>query len=310
MRIEIIGAGGEGGFYAAQLKRSGNDVSVLARGEHLERIREVGLRVITPISDFTIRMDEASDNVASLGKCDLAIVTLKSWQIDGIIDSLDSLLGSETVILPIQNGVEAYPTLSRAYPDNAIGGLTRIIAYVEKPGTVRQLGNEVYVAIGRSIRKEDPRLKKLKETLDAAGLKCEISQDIDRDLWDKFLMMATLGGVGSITQAPIGVLRKIPETREMLASSMEEVKRVANAHGITLDNHSTDKAWKFIDSVPFETTSSMQRDVGSGKASELSYLSGAVVRLGSEKGVPTPLHSMILAALLPTEMRARGELRY
>ncbi len=310
MKIAVIGAGAVGSLYSALLKKSGNQVSLLARGKALEAISKNGIRVTSPGGDFVVHMDQISDSTANMERADAVIVAVKSWQVEGIAGQLAKLLNDDTIILPIQNGVEAYPALKKIYPANALGGLTRVICFVESPGIVKHLGPIPNVVFGNVSGQATDKMLKLRDVLQQSGISCEISSNIQKDIWEKFMTMATLGGVGSITQAPIGILRTIKETRDMLEESINEVMSVGIAYGIDLDAKSKEKTLGFMNSIPFETTSSTQRDIGSGKPSEISFLSGTVIRLARQKNLKVPLHEFIYGTLKPREMRARGELNF
>lgn len=310
MKFAIMGAGGVGGYYAGVLKKAGNTVYVLARGNHLERIKNDGLTVLTQDDKFTVALDLATDSIDDMNEVDAVLVAVKAWQVEDLVNNLSSVVADDTIIIPLQNGVEAYGTLKNNFPKQTVGGLTRIISLIESPGRIRHIGAEPYIAFGKEGGEVTEKMLAISDAFVSAGIHCEISVNILKDIWEKFLIMATFGGIGSITQAPIGILRSIEETRKMIEISMDEVIELANSMGIDLNNNSRKRAWDFLNSLPDNGTSSTQRDIGSGRPSEIYDLSGAVMRLGKKYNVNVPLHDFIYKSLVAKEMKARGKLSF
>jgi 2-dehydropantoate 2-reductase len=217
------------------------------------------------------------------------------------------MIGPETVVVPLQNGVEAYDQLAAALgPEHVLGGMCHVIAFVIAPGVIRHGGLNPVITLGEWNNARTPRLEKLVACLKAAGLEVRVPENIQVALWEKFEFIASIGGVGGVTRAPIGVIRSLPETRSLLERALQEIVGLANACVVPLPGQSMVSTLKFIDSLPPDGTASMQRDVVAGRPSELEAQSGAVVRLGRAKNFPTPVHEFIYQALLPGELRARG----
>jgi 2-dehydropantoate 2-reductase len=311
MQIAIFGAGGVGGYFGARLIAAGESVSLIARGEHLRSLREDGLVVESPVGGLVVPDVHATDDPREVGLVELVIVAVKSWQLAEAIAAMDPMVGSGAVVLPLLNGVEAATQLSDALgPDRVLKGLTRIISYVEAPGRIRHVGVEPYIALGESDNRRSDRTQRILAMLQRAGIRADIPRDIDVALWEKFLAVVPLGGVGAVTRAPVGAVRTVPETREMLCRAMAEVHAVAHARGIGLRETIVDDTLAFADTLPASGTASLQRDIASGRRSELEAWNGAVVRLGGEVRVSTPIHDFIYRSLLPLELRARGELAF
>lgn len=310
MRFTIVGVGGVGGYFAGRLKNAGNIVQIIARGEHLDRIRNDGLKIITDSEEFTVRPDVSTDDVSGLGPADVVVVAVKAFQVRDMLKEIAPLVGNDTSIMTIQNGVEAYEDLAESYPERAIGGLTRVISYIESPGVIRKIGPEAALTMGRVDGDIDDKLQNVVNTFKDAGIICNVSGTIKRDIWEKFMIMATMGGVGSITQAPVGALISVSETKELIETSLDEVEKVARSIGVSLDQESREKVWSFFRSLPYNATSSTQRDIAAGKPSEIGYLSGTVARIGEKNNVHVPLHRFIYMSLTPSELRARGELSF
>ncbi len=311
MRIAIFGAGGVGGYFGGRLSRAGEDVLFLARGEHLRAIREHGLQVESVNGDFVIHPAQAVENPAQGGRVDLVIVGVKAWQVPEAAEAMRPMVGPETSVLTLQNGVEAPDQVAAVLgPSVVLGGSANIISFTAGPGRIRHLGGPASIRFGELDNRGSERSLMLKETLSRAGIPAEIAPETRIALWEKFLFIVPVGGVGAVTRAPIGLLRTIPETKRMLYQGMREILGVAHARGISLDETVIDRTMRFLDTLPPEGTTSMQRDIMGGHPSELEAWNGAVVRLGKRAGVPTPLHDFLYSSLLPMERKSRGQVRF
>jgi 2-dehydropantoate 2-reductase len=310
MKIAIIGAGGVGGYFGGRLAQAGADVIFIARGEHLRAIREYGLRVDSLKGDFVIAPAHATDSLAEIKNVEAVIVAVKAWQVGEAANAIRPFLNPNTFVVPLQNGVEAPTELASVLGAGPVlGGLCRIISFIAEPGHIKHIGGDPVVTFGEMDNRRSERVERLREAFARApGLTVEIPSDIQAAMWEKFMTIAAFSGVGAVTRSPIGIVRSVPETRQMLEEAMREVVAVAWARGIALNEDAVERAIKFRDSLPPESTSSMQRDIVEGRPSELEWQSGAVARLGREAGVATPFHSFIYHSLLPQELRARGKL--
>ncbi|MEP6994043.1 MAG: 2-dehydropantoate 2-reductase, partial [Acidobacteriota bacterium] len=302
MRIAVFGVGGAGGHFGARLARAGQDLVFVARGAHLSAIREHGLVVETPDGEIRIRPDAATDDPAQAGEVDVVLLGVKSWQVEEAARAMHPMLRSDTVVVPLQNGVEAAGQLAAILgAPKVLGGLCATFSFLTAPGRIRSIGQVHTVAFGELDRRVSERVERLARVVEAAGIRATVPPDIHVALWQKFLFVVPFGGVGAVAGQPIGVLRSRPETREMLLDGMREIREVGQARGVSLPEGSVDEAMDFLDSLDPNGTSSLQRDIGEGKPSELEAWNGAVVRLGRAAGVPTPVHAAIYARLLPLE---------
>jgi 2-dehydropantoate 2-reductase len=309
MRIAIFGTGGAGGFFGAQLARAGEDVTFIARGEHLKAIRKRGLTVETPRGEIVIHPARATDDPAQVGVVDVVLVGVKSWQVLEAAHAIRPLMGPATFAVPLQNGVEAASQLASVFGvDHVLGGLCGTLSWLTGPGRIRSIGDVHFVKIGELDNRASERAERLRAAFERAGVNVEVPSDIHQALWEKFLFVVSLGGLGAVARAPVGVIRTLPETRRMLKQSMQEILAVARARQVPLDDTVVADKLAFVDSLAPDGTTSLQRDIAEGKPSELEAWNGAVVRLGREAGVSTPLHEFIYCSLLPQELRARGEL--
>jgi len=311
MRIAIFGTGGAGGYFGAQLARAGEDVIFIARGEHLHAIHTQGLRVETPKGEIVIQPAQAADDPAQVGVVDSVIVGVKAWQVTDVARAMQPMIGPKTFVVPLQNGVEAPSQLAGVLGvEHVLGGLCGTMSWIVGPGHIRSIGEAHFIKFGELDKRPSERAEQLRQAFERAGVKVEVPSDIHVALWEKLLFVVSFGGVGAVTRAPIGVIRTLPETRWQLEQCMREIFAVAHARQIALSDGIIEKSMMFIDSLAPSGTTSLQRDIADGKPSELEAWNGAVVRLGREIGVATPLHEFIYHTLLPLELRARGKVQF
>lgn len=300
MRIVVFGTGGVGGYLGGRLAQAGEDVTFIARGEHLRAIRSNGLKVDSPGGDFVINPAKATDNVGEVGATDLVILGVKAWQVPEAARAIKPLVGPNTTVLPLQNGVDAVPQLVEALgSENIAGGLCRIVSYVVEPGHIRHAGFAPTIIIGELDNRRTERIAKIEGVFKHAGLDTTIAGNIQVALWTKFLFIASFSGVGALANAPAGVLRSDPKWRALMQSAMEEIYTLAHARGVDLPSDSVAKVMAAVDGLPDDATSSMQRDIAAGKPSELESQNGAVVRMAHESGVQAPTHTLIYQTLKP-----------
>jgi 2-dehydropantoate 2-reductase len=311
MRIAIFGAGGVGGYFGAQLARAGEEVIFIARKEHLQAIRAHGLRVETSKGEIVIQPAKASDDPVQVGVVDAVILGVKAWQVTEAARAIKPMIGPETFVVPLQNGVEAPSQLAVIFGvKNVLGGLCGTMSWIIGPGHIRSIGEVHFIKFGELDKRPSERTEQLRKAFERAGVKVEVPSDIHVALWEKFLFVVSFGGVGAVTRAPIGMIRTLPETRRLLEQCMREIFEVARARQIGLSDGIVEKTMMFLDSLAPSGTTSLQRDIADGKPSELDAWNGAVVRLGQEVGITTPLHSFIYNSLLPLELQARGQVQF
>ncbi|MFZ2493844.1 MAG: 2-dehydropantoate 2-reductase [Thermoanaerobaculia bacterium] len=308
MRVAVVGAGGVGGYFGGKLAAAGVDTTFLVRGRTLEAIRERGLLVESVSGDFALPQARATDDPGEIGPVDAVLLTVKAWQVEEVLPSLRPLLHESTVVVPLENGIEAAEQVSRVLgARHAVGGLCVIISFIVGPGHVRQSsgGGEPAVTFGELDDRRSERLEQLRDAFTKAGVKADIPADIQRAIWQKFVFIAPLSAIGAVTRAPTGDWREVAQTRALAVQAIHEVVAVARAKGIALPGDSVEKTLGRYDGLPHGSTSSMQRDVMDGRPSELEAQVGAVVRLGTEHGIATPAFDFLYAALLPQERIAR-----
>lgn len=307
MRIVVVGAGGVGGLIGGLLAKSGVDVAFVARGKNLEALRAHGLRVEGPRGTFTLDNVSVSDDPAQLMAADVVLVAVKAWQVAELAPTLRPLLAQGGYVVPLENGVEAAESLVAALGEERVaGGLCAMFAWLDSPGVIKHAGAVVRVVLGERRGAVSPRLERLAAQLTAANVDVEVTPDIDAAMWEKFLFISSFGAVAAVTRAPAGVVRTLPETRQLLIAAMEEVAALARARGVRLREDAVARALGMVDALMPDTTASMQRDIMAGRPSELLDQSGAIVRMAAAARVPAPAHGFLLASLLPQERAARG----
>lgn len=312
MRVAVYGVGGVGGYFGGRLAEAGEDVTFIARGDHLAAMQEHGLKVSSVAGDFHIHSVQATDNPADVGPVDVVLVAVKAWQVPDVAEQMKPLVGKNTFIVPLENGVEAPDHLIAVYGEGPVlGGLCRIFSYIEAPGHISHVGSEPSVTFGELDNSMSERVQRLDDAFQhTRGINATVSDNIQGELWTKFMFICAMSGIGAITRAPIGPLREMPEIRAMYRDLMREIKAVAEARGVVLAAGVIDNIMNFVDNLPEHATASMQRDIMEGRPSELEAQNGAVVRLGQAANVSTPINHLIYYSLLPMELQARGELEF
>jgi 2-dehydropantoate 2-reductase len=310
MRIAVFGAGSVGGYFGGRLALAGEDVTFIARGAHLDALCTQGLRVESPIGDFTVPSVQATDDPTQVGPVDVVLLAVKAWQVPEAVQAMRPIVGPETSVVPLENGLEASAQVAAVLgPQHVLGGTCVISSAIVAPGCIRHLGLDPCITFGELDHTPSPRAERLRQALMRAEVTAVISSDIQVAIWEKF-MAIRFGPIGAVARAPAGVLRSVPETRRMVEQACVETLTVARARGIALAEDSPAKTMTALDSIAPGIIASLQRDIEAGRPSELDALTAALVRLGAEVGVVTPLHAFLYHTLLPQELRARGRLQF
>lgn len=306
MKIIVYGVGGVGGYFGGRLAQAGNNVTFVARGDHLTALRSNGLRVESTLGNFHLPVIQAVDDVRACGVPDLVLLGVKAWQVPKAALDLVPIIGENTVVLPLQNGIDAPSQLTTVLGEQAVlGGLCQLSAFKAGPGHIRHVGIEPLVTFGELNGNPSSRVEILRQVFSSSGIKTETPANIHSAMWRKFLFIASISGVGAVTRSSPVVTRKLPQTRKLLESAMQEIRELARVRQIHLDDDIVERTMAFIDQMSAAVMPSMQRDIIEGRRSELEAQSGAVVRMALEEGISTPTHAFIYAALLPQELEAR-----
>jgi 2-dehydropantoate 2-reductase len=301
MKIAILGAGGVGGYFGGELARAGHEVSLLARGEHLDALRERGLEVRTPEGTFTAAVRAAGDPT-DLGPVELAVVAVKTYSLAEIAPAVRFLAERGADILPLLNGVDAADRLieSGVPSERVLGGLTEISAARVGPGLVERRSAFRRVVVGERAGGLSERTERIAAVFRETGADARASADITVDLWRKLTFIATMAAACGLARAPIGPVRNAPLGRLMIERAVREVGAVARARGVGLTAEDEARVLGFFEAMPDPMKPSFLLDLESGGRTEIDDLSGAVSRLGRLAGVETPVHDVATAALSAT----------
>lgn len=290
------------------MAKAGYDVRFLARGAHLQALKTNGLTVKSIHGDFRIPKVNATDSFKEMDKCDLVLVCTKAWQLKEIIPGLQQLVGDNSMVLPLQNGILAAKELSDGIGEwHVLGGICKIISKVESPGVINHFGVDPVIIFGELNKRSSARLESLKTVFANSGIASEISVDIQSEIWKKFITNC-LSGLLAITRTTYGELREMPETRQMMVGLLSEIYQLALREGINIESGFVESTMDFIDSFPHNTTSSLTRDVLEGRPSEIEYQNGTVVRLAKKHKLNVPINQFVYTCILPMEIKARNHI--
>ena len=299
MRIAIIGSGGVGGYFGGRLAAAGADVSFLARGAHLEAMRARGLRITSPKGNLHLPRVTAESDPAAIGPVDVAFFAVKLYDTETALALLPPLVGPGTIVVGFQNGVETVASLTRAVgAAHTAGGVSYVSAVIAEPGVIRHTAMD-HLIFGMPDGSQSPQLDALLEACRPAGFQSTLSRDITVDIWTKFVRLSVFSGMTAVTRGPIGVIVNDPELLEMLKAAVRDTLAVAHAKGVAVPSTIDEDVAAAYKALPPQAKASMLEDLERSRRIELPWLSGAVVRLGREAGVPTPIHAFINAVLKP-----------
>ncbi|MCA1960325.1 MAG: 2-dehydropantoate 2-reductase, partial [Desulfomonile sp.] len=257
MRIAIYGTGAIGGYFGYRLVEAGEEVYFISRGQGLRALTTRGLVIEHPDGTSSTLAVQAFEEPSLIGEVDAIILGVKAWQVPEAAHGMRPLIGKETFVVPLQNGVEAPAQLARFLgSDHVFGGLCRISCKIVAPGRIRHEGLEPYVAFGELDNRASDRAQQLLEAFRRAGVNAEVPPDIQESMWRKFLLISAWSGLASVTRVPVGILRSVPETRELLRESLKEVVGVGRDKGINLDENDAITTLDFIDRAPAAATTS------------------------------------------------------
>jgi 2-dehydropantoate 2-reductase len=288
------------------LARAGHEVALVARGAALDAIRARGVRVESTLGTFDARVETAA-SPRELAPVDAVLVAVKTWQVRDVVATLAPMVASGGIVVPLENGVDAPDECVAALgAERVVGGLCHMLSFIAEPGAVKHAGGPPSYTFGAWRAPLDGRVEALVDALKGAGGRPRVVDDFPAALWEKFLFIASFGGVGAIARATAGAMRAEPATRRLLEAAFEEVRAIAAAKKIALASDVVQKTMAYVDTLPADAIASLQRDVVAARPSEIDALSGAVARIGAELGVDTPVHRTIYAALVPADHAARA----
>jgi 2-dehydropantoate 2-reductase len=307
MKTAIIGAGGVGGYFGARIAKAGHEVLFVARGENLKAMQAKGLSIKSIQGDFKLEKVNCTDKISDLVHSDLIILAVKAWQVKDLALQLRNIIATNTFILPLQNGVLAVEELRQHIDEKKVlGGLCRIMSKIESPGVIDHFAIEPKIIFGETDRSISERLRKVQELLSSSQINAIVSEDIESDLWKKFIPIC-VSGLLAVTKTTYGELRELKETRKLMVDLIDEIYAISQKIGIYVEPEFPANTIAYIDSYPYDSTSSLTRDVWEGKPSEIEYQNGTVVRLGQKYGINTPVNSFVYSCILPMEIKARNK---
>ncbi|HEX3441563.1 MAG TPA: 2-dehydropantoate 2-reductase [Pseudolabrys sp.] len=299
MRIAVMAAGAVGGYFGARMAAAGHDVFFIARGANLEAIKKNGLSIESVHGDLHLEKPNVTDDPAKVGPVDAVFFAVKLWDTEKAAEQMKPLLGPNTRVITLQNGVDSYERLAPIIgAERAIPGITYVVSVIDRPGVIKQTSKFQTIICGTIDGKPDAPLKAFVDAAKAASINVTLSDNIARDRWQKFIFLSATSGATAITRMPMGPILADPDTRALFRSIMQETLAVGRAKGVDVDPGYADERMTFADAnSPATMKASMANDLDRGNRLELDWLAGQVSRLGKELKVPTPVNDAIYAAL-------------
>ncbi len=299
MRIAVMGAGGVGGYFGGRLQQAGHDVTFIARGRHLEAMRDKGLTLKSPLGDATLKV-KAVASAAEAGTADIVLFALKLWDTEAGAEQLRPVLEKGGHVLPFQNGVESVARIGAILgKDKVMGGAAYIAARIGEPGTIVQTGTAARLRFGAALPSQRKAAEAFHAACTGAKIDCELADDIERVLWEKFVLLVAISATTAVTRKTIGVVRADPDLRWLLETVMRETWAVGRKRGVALADDLVAKTLAQADSFAPEMRASMAADLEAGGRLEAPWLSGAVARMAKEAGLEAPANRSVFAALKP-----------
>ncbi len=300
MRIAVIGAGGTGGYFGGLLARAGEDVTFLARGRQLEALRTNGLTVKSRLAGTFSLPIHATSDPQEIGQVDLVLFSIKMYDIRAALEGLHHLIGPETVVLPLQNGIDAAEQIGQVVGmQHLIGSAAYVTSQIESPGVIAQTAGAGSIELGELAGGQSERTQRLQQVLRHAGISTELPHDIRVALWKKFIFICAFSGVTALTRLPLGQVFAYPETSDLLKAVMREGEALARARGIALPANIVEQGYTSLQALEPWAKGSMAFDLLAGRRLEIEALNGTMVRLGEEHNIAVPFNFAIYAALKP-----------
>lgn len=294
MKMAMVGSGGVGGYFGAGLSRGGADVHFIARGAHLAAMRERGLTIEGHGEPILLPKVQATSDTASIGVCDLVVIGVKLWDTAAVLEQIRQLVGPKTTIISFQNGVTKRDLIRSANPGaHVMDGVAYVATTIDRPGVIRRTGPLERLIFGEIAGGPSVVGEQLLGIARKGGINAEVSTDVTREVWQKFVFLIGLSSTTTSMRSRIGPIRSNPQTRAFMLDVMREVVAVGRALGVQLDADYAEQRLEFADGVSPDMTSSMHHDLERGNKLELPWLSGAVVELGAKAGIATPLNRAV-----------------
>jgi 2-dehydropantoate 2-reductase len=299
MRIAAIGAGGVGGYFGARLQQGGHDVSFLARGRHLAALKNDGLTLESPLGEVRLKI-KVFERPEEIGPVDVVMFAVKLWDTESAAESIRPLLAGGGRVIPFQNGVESIDRLRKFFPaESVMGGSAYIASRIARPGMIEHIGQMARLQFGPVLPGQRPAAEQFLSACKEAKINAELTDDITRANWEKFVFLVALSSATALARAPLGVVRADPDLRWLLEQAMRETWNLGRSRGVKLADDFVEARMKFADTLPAEMKASMLHDLEAGGRLEAPWLCGAVVRMAREAGLEAPVNRAVFAGLKP-----------
>jgi 2-dehydropantoate 2-reductase len=297
MRIAAMAAGAVGGYFGARLAAAGHDVHFIARGAHLAALRQGGLKIDSVHGDLSLKPVNATDDPARVGPVEVVLFAVKLWDTEAAAEQARPLVGPDSRVITLQNGIDSVERMQPILGDAVIGGAAYIATVIAEPGRISHTSQFARLRIGRDDGRVDPVLDGFVTAAQAAGIDIAVPASIETERWEKFVFLVAMSALTAATRQPIGPILADPDTFAWFAEVMREVAAIARAKGVALAPDFVEGRLRFVTSVPPGMKASMAHDLERGNRLELDWLSGKVVALGRELGIPTPANEAAYRAL-------------
>ncbi len=300
MKIAVMAAGAVGAYFGGKLALAGHDVTFIARGAHGAAMRKSGLRVDSVMGDFVIENAQVTDDPKTVGPVDVVLFAVKLWSTKEAAELCKPLIGDDTLVVPLQNGVGAIEEVSSILGASHVGGgIAKISAVIDEPGVIKHVSNFASLEFAEANSQPSARVSALLAACQEAGFDAEVSTDIEKSLWLKFIFLATLSAITTTARNSVGPITDCEEGRSAFRSCMSEIIQVGQKRGIALSDQTIERLMKFVISLPPTMRASQLADLEAGNRLEAPWLTGAVCRMGREVDVPTPVNDALYAVLRP-----------
>ena len=307
MRIAAMAAGAVGGYFGGRMAAAGHEVAFIARGAHLDAIRKNGLRIESTHGDLHLTNVKATDDPREVGPVDIVLFAVKLWDTEKAAELARPLVGPDTRVITLQNGVDSVERIAPILgADKVVAGTAYIATVIKAPGVISHTSKFAMMRCGRVDRRPDAKLTAFADAAKAAKVEVNVMDDMDSERWQKFIFLSAMAGINSATRMPLGKILADAETRAYYRRLMEECMAVGKAKGVALPSDYVEDRMKFSDNAPPGMKASMLHDLEAGNRLELDWLTGKVVTLGRELGVPTPASEAVYAMVKLHRMGASG----
>jgi 2-dehydropantoate 2-reductase len=299
-RIAVMGSGGVGGYYGGRLAAAGEDVTFIARGAHLEAMRRHGLRIVSPLGDAHIDPVKASDDPAGIGPVDIVMFCVKLYDVETAAERCRPLIGPDTAVISFLNGIDSEDRMRPILGEgHVVAGVAHIPANIAEPGVIQHNGKFAALQFGEMDGSTSPRLSAFLDACKGAGIQASLVDDIQAAVWAKFTMLASFAAVACLARQPAAVIKADADITALFRGAVDEIVALAKAKGVNLPADQAEKTMQAFAGFPDGMKPSMLFDLENGRRIELEGLSGAVVRLGQQLGIDTPVHRVAYGALKP-----------